>query len=106
MTPRFLAIVFVFNSASAVAFPVEKLPLLTAAVREYCVLPDRAGSSIHVDGNLKAGLPVVAKFVKADLKAELTYEQWNGFNAAIDKYKMDPRECSVEALKVILPYIR
>lgn len=90
-------------SQNALALDVEQLKALHEAVREMCLHPDRAGAIIRVEGDVKAGLPVPVKLVKADLSGSISFEAWKGIPITLDKYKTDPRECSIELVKILTP---
>ena len=92
-----------FFSVAANALTPQELNSLTAAVKEMCLVPDRSGDYLKVEGDAKAGLPVVVKVVKAELSGKLTYESWKGIPIALDKYKTDPRACANEMLKILVP---
>ena len=91
----------VVNSASALS-PAEQ-DRLSATVKELCLFPDRSTEIVKAEGGASVGAPVLLKFLKADVNGKVTYETWKGFGAALDKYKTDPRQCSIEMVKLLLP---
>lgn len=97
------ALALLFFSVAAHALTQQELNSLTAAVKEMCLVPDRSGDYLKVEGDAKAGLPVVVKVVKAELSGKLTYENWKGIPIALDKYKTDPRACANEMLRILVP---
>jgi hypothetical protein len=68
-----------------------------------CLLPDRAGDYLKVEGEAKAGLPVAIKVVKGELAGKVSYDTWKGIPITLDKYKTDPRQCALEMTKLLVP---
>ncbi len=104
MIPRVTSsLALLLFSVTANALTQQELNSLTVAVKEMCLVPDRSGDYLKVEGDAKAGLPVVVKIVKAELSGKLTYENWKGIPIALDKYKTDPRACANEMLRILVP---
>lgn len=87
----------------AQALTTDQLKSLQETVREMCLLPDRAGNYLSVQGEAKAGLPVAVKIVKGEIVGKISYETWKGIPITLDKYKTDPRQCSLEMMRLLLP---
>ena len=90
-------------SVDGEALEPEELPILTEAVKEMCATPTKKGEYLKVEGGVEAGAPVFLRFLRADAEGKVTYEQWEGLNAAFDKYATDPRKCAIEVLKILVP---
>ena len=90
-------------SVDVKALEPEELPILTQAVTEMCATPTKKGEHLKVEGELEAGALVFLRFLKADAEGKVTYEQWEGINAALDKYATDPRKCAIEVLRILVP---
>lgn len=43
------------------------------------------------------------KVIKGNISGHVSYETWKGIPITLDKYKTDPRQCSLEMLKLLLP---
>lgn len=93
----------IHNHAAAQGISAEQLKAMKDAIREMCILPDRAGDQLRVEGEARAGVPIPVKIVKADISGKISYDTWQGIPITLDKYKTDPRQCSLEMLKLLLP---
>ncbi|BAM92143.1 hypothetical protein S58_61690 [Bradyrhizobium oligotrophicum S58] len=89
--------------SGAFALDGSELSSLTNTVREMCVHPDRVGDYLKTEGEVKVGAPVLIKIINADLSGKIDYEKWRGISITADKYKTDPRQCSIEILKILMP---
>lgn len=90
-------------NTSAVALTPEQLPALKEAVKEMCLFPDRAGDYLKAEGGAQVGGAVPIKVIKGNISGHVSYETWKGIPITLDKYKTDPRQCSLEMLKLLLP---
>lgn len=86
----------------AMAFSTADQDRLIKAVKELCFFPDRTGELVHVEGNAKVGAPVILRFLNAEVSGKVSYDTWKGFGSALDKYKTDPRQCSMEVTKLLV----
>lgn len=101
---RILLLLLALGTAASQARALSKqeLATLTESIKEMCVAPDRMGEYIKAEGVTNVGLPVTIRIVKGEIGGKLTYESWKGIPITLDKYKMDPRQCAVEVLKILL----
>jgi hypothetical protein len=90
-------------SSGAFALDASELSSLTNTVREMCLHPDRVGDYLKTEGEVKVGAPVLFKIINADLSGKLAYEKWRGISITADKYKTDPRECTIKVLEILQP---
>lgn len=97
-----LALLVTLSDASC-ALTARQLDDLKQAIHEMCLLPDRTGDYLKLDGEAKAGTAVPIRLVKAEISGRISYEKWKGIPITLDKYRKDPRECALEMLKVLLP---
>jgi hypothetical protein len=89
--------------SAASALTTLELKALQGSVHEMCLLPDRSGDYLKVEGEAKAGLPVAVKVIKGDISGKISYDTWKGIPITLDKYKTDPRQCALEMMKLLLP---
>lgn len=78
----------------------ESLREITTAVRDMCLHPDRRGNFLRVEGEADAG--VILRFVGTQIAGTIQYENWEGINQRVDEYQMDPRECAVQVLTILI----
>lgn len=103
ITITILSFIFLCSLSNTNALTQTELKALTTAVQDMCLMPDRAGSHLKIQGEIQAGSPITLKIATAKLSGKITHEEWNGISIALDKYKTDPRACSQEILKTLLP---
>lgn len=104
---RYAILLLVFTLLSiqctAQTLSSDQLTSLREAVREMCLLPDRVGDYLKVEGEAKAGLPVALRVIRGDIAGKVSYDTWKGIPITLDKYKTDPRQCALEMMKLLLP---
>lgn len=100
-----LAISFacIVSGCAGTVLSIDRMYALRETVRELCVSPDRTGDYLQVEGDAKAGLPVVVKLIKGNITGKVSYEAWKGIPITLDRYKTDPRECAVKIVGLLAP---